>query len=44
MRGELRLEPGWKTDEGFTSLALAGKKQIRIFPAAKPDILRRFAK
>jgi alpha-L-rhamnosidase len=44
MRGELRLMPGWKTDEGYTSLTLDGKKQIRIFPADKPDILRRFAK
>jgi len=44
MSAELRLEAGWQTDEGYTSLPLFGHRLIRIFPASKPNILRRFAK
>lgn len=44
MSAELRLEAGWQTDEGYTSLPLSGDVSLRILSISKPDILRRFAK
>lgn len=44
MSAELRLESGWQTEEGYTSLPLAETETLRILPVSKPNILRRFAK
>ena len=42
VRAELRLEPGWQTDEGYTVCPLKGETRLRLWPVTKPDVHRMF--